>query len=205
MSALSQAVWQVKQEKNDKVSLDLTQVVRIMSTAMVFTGLSIRIARFHSHSRRGAYAREKYTCAGTSAENGTGAYGQDSTVLLLCWFFLEVWYLIKVGISLLTTLIPLNRDRMSQVLIAYTFIVCNGTVGHSYYLKFGFPGGAPLLNCTPTVNPISARVTNARNRAFWSATPILTTPTAALFILPVWLRMLTLTIGKGRHNTNCIS
>ena len=53
---------------------------------MVFTGLSLRIATFHSQSRRGAYAQDKNTRAGTLAENGRGAYvrggvyGQDSTV-----------------------------------------------------------------------------------------------------------------------------
>ena len=39
-----------------------------------FKGLSVQIARFHSQSRRGAYRRGKYTCAGTLAKNGRGAY-----------------------------------------------------------------------------------------------------------------------------------
>ena len=67
----------MKQEKNDKVSLNISQTAIVLIIAMVFTGLSIQIARFHSHSRRGrrrgAYARVKNTCAGTLAENGRGA------------------------------------------------------------------------------------------------------------------------------------
>ena len=43
MSALSQAIWQIKWEKNNKVSLDMAQVVGVLTTVMVFTGLSIRI------------------------------------------------------------------------------------------------------------------------------------------------------------------
>ncbi len=62
----------MKQEKNDKVSLNISQTAIVLIIAMVFTGLSIQIARFHSHSRRGAYARVKNTCAGTLAENGRG-------------------------------------------------------------------------------------------------------------------------------------
>ena len=49
--------------------------------AMVFNGLSIHIARFHSQSRTGggggAYLRVKNTCAGTLAENGRGAYMRE--------------------------------------------------------------------------------------------------------------------------------
>ena len=41
MSALSQAVWWIKQERNDKVSLDMTQVVGILTAVVVFTCLSI--------------------------------------------------------------------------------------------------------------------------------------------------------------------
>ncbi len=48
---------------------------------MVFTGLSIQIARFHSHSRRGAYARVKNTCAGTLAENGRGRIREGGGVI----------------------------------------------------------------------------------------------------------------------------
>ena len=66
----------MKQEKNDKVSLNISQTAIVLIIAMVFTGLSIQIARFHSHSRRGAYARVKNTCAGTLAENGRGAYSR---------------------------------------------------------------------------------------------------------------------------------
>ena len=71
-----QAIWWIKQEKNDKVSLDMTQVaiVLVIHVAMVFTGLSIQIARFHSQSRGGAYAWDKNTYAGTLAENGREAY-----------------------------------------------------------------------------------------------------------------------------------
>ena len=43
----------MKQEKNDKVSLNISQTAIVLIIAMVFTGLSIQIARFHSHSRRG--------------------------------------------------------------------------------------------------------------------------------------------------------
>ena len=45
MPAQSQAVWWIKQEKIDKVSLDMymTQVVGVLTTSMVFTGLSIQI------------------------------------------------------------------------------------------------------------------------------------------------------------------
>ena len=49
----------MKQEKNDKVSLNISQTAIVLIIAMVFTSLSIQIARFHSHSRRGAYARVK--------------------------------------------------------------------------------------------------------------------------------------------------
>ena len=66
----------MKQEKNDKVSLNISQTAIVLIIAIVFTGLSIQIARFHSHSRRGAYARVKNTCAGTLAENGRGAYSR---------------------------------------------------------------------------------------------------------------------------------
>ena len=52
----------------------MTQVVTVLTIAMVFKGLSVQIARFHSQSRRGAYRRDKYTCAGTLAKNGRGAY-----------------------------------------------------------------------------------------------------------------------------------
>ena len=52
---------------------------------MVFTGLSIQIARFHTQSR-GVLCMRENTYAGTLDENGRGAcmregaYGQDSTV-----------------------------------------------------------------------------------------------------------------------------
>ena len=63
----------MKQEKNDKVSLNISQTAIVLIIAMVFTGLSIQIARFHSHSRRGGgLSRVKNTCAGTLAENGRG-------------------------------------------------------------------------------------------------------------------------------------
>ena len=65
----------MKQEKNDKVSLNISQTAIVLIIAMVFTGLSIQIARFHSHSRRGAYARVKNTSAGTLAEKGGGGGG----------------------------------------------------------------------------------------------------------------------------------
>ena len=71
----------MKQEKNDKVSLNISQTAIVLIIAMVFTGLSIQIARFHSHSRRGAYARVKNTCAGTLAENGRGAYSRGGGVI----------------------------------------------------------------------------------------------------------------------------
>ena len=74
----------MKQEKNDKVSLNISQTAIVLIIAMVFTGLSIQIARFHSHSGRRAYARVKNTCAGTLAENGRGAYsrgGRNSAIL----------------------------------------------------------------------------------------------------------------------------
>ena len=55
---------------------------------MVFKGLSIHIARFHNQSRTGGGLNiEINTCAGTSAENGRGAYMRagaylrDTTVL----------------------------------------------------------------------------------------------------------------------------
>ena len=70
----------MKQEKNDKVSLNISQTAIVLIIAMVFTGLSIQIARFHSHSRRGAYARVKNTCAGTLAENRRGAYSRGGGV-----------------------------------------------------------------------------------------------------------------------------
>ena len=69
----------MKQEKNNKESLNISQTGIVLIIAMVFTGLSIQIARFHSHSRRGAYARVKNTCAGTLAENGRG--GRNSGIL----------------------------------------------------------------------------------------------------------------------------
>ena len=71
----------MKQEKNDKVSLNISQTAIVLIIAMVFTGLSIQIARFHSHSRRGAYARVKNTCAGTLAEIGRGAYSRGGGVI----------------------------------------------------------------------------------------------------------------------------
>ena len=43
---------------------------------LVFTGLSVRIARFHSQNGRGAYARDKTTGAETVAETGRGAYAR---------------------------------------------------------------------------------------------------------------------------------
>ncbi len=43
----------MKQEKNDKVSLNISQTAIVLIIAMAFTSLSIQIARFHSHSRRG--------------------------------------------------------------------------------------------------------------------------------------------------------
>ena len=53
----------IKQEKNDKVSFDMTHVVSVLTIAMVFTGLSIQIVRFHSQSRRGGLiVRHKYLC-----------------------------------------------------------------------------------------------------------------------------------------------
>ena len=42
--------------------------------------LSIQIARFHSQSRRGAYGRDKYTCAGTLAKNVRGAYARGGHI-----------------------------------------------------------------------------------------------------------------------------
>ena len=51
----------------------MTQVVTVLTIAMVFTGLSVQIARFHSQSRRRAYGQDKCnTCAGTLAKNGRG-------------------------------------------------------------------------------------------------------------------------------------
>ena len=50
----------------------MTQVVSVLTIAMIFTGLSIQIARFHSQSRGGLFARDKNTYAGTLAENGRG-------------------------------------------------------------------------------------------------------------------------------------
>ena len=50
----------------------MTQVVTVLTIAMVFKGLSVQIARFHSQSRRGTYTRDKYTCAGTLAKMGGG-------------------------------------------------------------------------------------------------------------------------------------
>ena len=63
----------------------MTQVVTALVIAMVFMGLSVQIARFHSQSRRGAYRHDKYTCAELwlKWKGGLctrGAYGQDSTV-----------------------------------------------------------------------------------------------------------------------------
>ena len=52
----------------------MTQVVSVLTIAVVSTGLSIQIARFHSQSRRWAYSQDKNACAGTLAENGRGAY-----------------------------------------------------------------------------------------------------------------------------------
>ena len=39
----------------------MAQIVSILTIAIIFTGLSIQIARFHSQSRRGAYSRDKNT------------------------------------------------------------------------------------------------------------------------------------------------
>ena len=73
MSAIPLAAWWIEQEKNDEVSLDMTQVVSVLTIAMVITGLSIQMDRFHSIV--GAYACDKNICAGrTLAENGRGAY-----------------------------------------------------------------------------------------------------------------------------------
>ena len=56
--------------ENDNVSLDMTQVVSLLTIVMVFTGLSIQIARFGSHNSRGAYGRDKYTCVGKKEIGG---------------------------------------------------------------------------------------------------------------------------------------
>ena len=47
----------MKQEKNDKVSFYISQTAIVLIIAMVFTGLSIQIARFHSHSSGGGRMR----------------------------------------------------------------------------------------------------------------------------------------------------
>ena len=57
-----------KLDKNDKLCFDMTQIVSILTVAIIFTGLSIQIARFHSQSGRGAYTW------------GGGAYSRDTTV-----------------------------------------------------------------------------------------------------------------------------
>ena len=85
----------MKQEKNDKVSLNISQTAIVLIIAMVFTGVSIQIARFHSHSRRGAYARVKNTCAGTLVENGRGRIreggGRNSGILRYCVYHYALW------------------------------------------------------------------------------------------------------------------
>ena len=67
--------------ENDKVSLNISQTAIVLIIVVVFTGLSVQIARFHSHSRRGAYVWVKNTCAGTLAENGRGAYSRGGGVI----------------------------------------------------------------------------------------------------------------------------
>ena len=58
----------------------MTQVVTVLTIAMVFKGLSVQIARFHSQSKRGTYRRDKYTVQVLWLKMGGGAYGRDSTV-----------------------------------------------------------------------------------------------------------------------------
>ena len=48
-----------KTGEKGQVSLDITQVVSVLTIAMGFTGLSIQLARFHSQSRRGLMCETK--------------------------------------------------------------------------------------------------------------------------------------------------
>ena len=100
----------------------------IWHIAMVFKGLSIHIARFHSQSRTGgggAYSRDKNTCAGTLAETGRGAYtreevySQDTTVFCLLIQLGTQW---RINLSLVYTapttsgyLIFANRLYLNQL------------------------------------------------------------------------------------------
>ena len=89
----------MKQEKNDKVSLNISQTTIVLIIAMVFTGLSIQIARFHSHRRRGAYARVKNTCAGTLAENGRGAYSRGGGGVIAGFYGIIIRCLVVIYFS----------------------------------------------------------------------------------------------------------
>ena len=61
ISVLSLAVWWAKLEKNNKVRHNMTQIASLLAVATVFIDLW---TLFYSQGR-GAYTRDKNTCAGT--------------------------------------------------------------------------------------------------------------------------------------------
>ena len=80
----------MNQEKNDKVSLDVTLVFSVLTITTAFIGLSIQIARFHSQSGRGGLRREtKIPVQELWLKMGgelmrEGGVWWDSTVLPVC-------------------------------------------------------------------------------------------------------------------------
>ena len=92
----------MKQEKNDKVSLNISQTAIVLIIAMVFTGLSIQIARFHSHSRRGRMRGSKIPVQELWLKMGGGRIrkgGRNSGILRYMYFrfirylwYFKLWY-----------------------------------------------------------------------------------------------------------------
>ena len=75
-----------KFEKSDKVSYDMTQILRILTIATVFTGSSILIAMFLTRMGGGAYSQVKNTSARTLAENRRGAYTRRGHISGILWY-----------------------------------------------------------------------------------------------------------------------
>ena len=90
----------MKQEKNDKVSLNISQTAIVLIIAMVFTGLSIQIARSHSHSRGGRMRGSKIPVQELWLKMGGGRIregGRNSGILrylafLVTYFLTELLY-----------------------------------------------------------------------------------------------------------------
>ena len=65
-------------DKIREVSLDMTEVVSVLTIAMDFTCLRIQIVTVGGR----LMGETLYTCAETLTENGREVYGWDSTVIL---------------------------------------------------------------------------------------------------------------------------